>query len=190
MLTLEQYRQASIEHRGAHKCGGFPYANGNFLQALPKKLNATNALEIGTAIGYSAYCLASSNDDMFVTTIDLNPDHEELAKGYWLDLGVSKKIKMLIGQSIDVLPMLNEQFDIIFFDGFAPDPLECSHYARLIKDYGVIVTTNLTWNKTTPQYLQNLNDLGIQTREYYDTSVSSKNVESIKMACEVWESLI
>lgn len=190
MISFENYYQASRAHRNAHKCGGLPYANGDFLQRLVSELQAKTALEIGTAIGYSTYCLASGQDNLKVTTIDLNPAHEEIAKSYWEDLGIINRVEMIIGESQTVLPQLNEHYDILFFDGFDLDPNEVQHYSNLLNDDGVLVTTNITWSKTTPSYFQKLEEVGFKTKEYYDTSISSKNYSSVVSASKAWEDAI
>ena len=120
----------------------------------------------------------------------MKAEHEELAINYWTEFGVGKQIQMIIGRALDILPMLKEKYDIIFFDGFAPDPEEAKYYENLVSDKGIIITTNISWNKTTPEYFNQLENHGLETKQYYDTAISSRNSQSLLLACDVWEEAI
>lgn len=183
----KSYYENSIKHRNEHKCGGYPYANGLFLNQIIKATNASKILEIGTAIGYSAYCFATGNN-VEVTTIDLNEDHQSIAQEFWKDYQVKEQITMLIGDSKVLLKEITENYDIVFFDGFAPDPDEAIEYSRIIGDNGLLLSTNLSWNKTTPEYLSRLDECGVANVVFDDTSLSSRSEIVMKQGIDCWKS--
>ncbi len=145
-------------------------------------------LEIGTAIGYSAFCFAQGND-VHVTTIDMDTTHADIAKEMWTQRKVESLISCLVGQSGDVLPTLTDTYDIVFFDGFAPNPDEIKEYIRLLSENGVLITTNLSWNKTAPEYLATLEKFHLHTIHHDDTAFSSLNQDRITLCSELWETI-
>lgn len=179
------YYEDSVEHRNVHKCGGYPYAHGQFLNDIVRRIKPKMILEIGTAIGFSAYCLALKNQAT-IYTIDMVEEHHKIANTYWTKYGVSDQITPLSGNSKDVLPKLDLKFDIIFFDGFAPDPLEVEQYIRLINNSGVIISTNLSWNETTPKYLQQFDLNKFFTFRADDTAFSSAERHVAKSAYDLY----
>ena len=74
-------------------------------------------LEIGTAVGYSAICfseyLAESGR---IDTIEREHDKVEEAKDNIKKVGVEEKIRIYEGDAVNILPTLNEQYDIVFID--------------------------------------------------------------------------
>ena len=182
----EDLYNESIEHRNQHKCGGYPYADGDFLNQIVKIINAKSVLEIGTAVGYSAYCFAADND-VNVITIDMVEEHHNIAEENWQRFNVTNQIEMKIGRSQDILPTIEQKFDIVFFDGFAPNPDEVSEYSRLVGDKGLLITTNHSWNNTTTDFLNELEKNGLEHVLKTDTAFSSREKNKIKMCVELWE---
>jgi len=185
MFNEDLYNE-SIAHRNRHKCGGYPFDNGVFLNQIVNQTKSVNILEIGTAIGYSAICLAKGNN-CSVQTIDLNKEHESLANQNFELFGVDKQIKMTIGSSIEVLPSIDRVFDIIFVDGFAPNPSEVKDYVRLLSTSGLLITTNHSWNSSTNEFLAEIVACGLGYVLESDTAFSSLDADKIKMCVELWE---
>ena len=90
--------------------------------SLMKQYNLKTCLEIGFGRGYTSLCVAKYLHDMGIdgkiTSIDPNFDQNQLSllqKVYpnqWFS-----KIQLLQGTSVDVVPTLNEKFDLIYVDG-------------------------------------------------------------------------
>jgi predicted O-methyltransferase YrrM len=68
------------EHRLKHKCNAFTYSDGQGLIDLAKAYKPERILELGTALGYSACCLAASGDNCRVDTIEADLEHVKIAK--------------------------------------------------------------------------------------------------------------
>ena len=60
---------------------------------LIKIAKAKKGIELGTFTGYSALCMAENlPEDGQLITIDVNEETNKIAKRYWEEAGVAKKI--------------------------------------------------------------------------------------------------
>ena len=103
-------------------------------------------LEIGTYTGYSALCLAEGlADGGKLITIDINEELEEKVSEYFKSFG--DKIDYRIGRAIDIIPTLDEAFDLVFIDA---DKNNYSNYFDLViekvKPGGFILADNVLWS--------------------------------------------
>ena len=104
-------------------------------------------LEIGTAQGYSAICFSKLLDeDGMIDTIERNEHNIELAKKNIKSMKLSNKINIIYGDAVEVLPTLDERYDMIFIDaakGKYPFFLEQS--LRMINNDGIIFADNILY---------------------------------------------
>ena len=121
---------------------------GSFLQFISKMIEPTYILEIGTYTGYSAICLASGlQKDGELHTIEINEELEDFASKYFKKAKLDKKIKMHIGDAKDIIPNLNQTFNIIFID--LDKKNYCLYYEialTKIKKGGYIIIDNVLWS--------------------------------------------
>ncbi len=90
---------------------------GRYLSMISHLLKPATILEIGTYTGYSAICLAEGlAEDGKLTTIDINEELETRVRDYFEQAGLSKKIDYRIGNALTIIPMLTQQFDLVFID--------------------------------------------------------------------------
>jgi predicted O-methyltransferase YrrM len=88
------------------------------LQLLIKLIHAEKILEIGTSIGYSTVSMANVIKDYGgkITTIE----NDEVVAGQAIEnfenRGVADIIKVKIGDAREIIPQIQEKFDIIFQD--------------------------------------------------------------------------
>ena len=81
---------------------------------------AKNILEIGFNGGHSAETMLQSSDKSYVVSVDIGFHHYVKFGYYFLKKKYKNRIKLLIGNSKEVLPQLvrsNKKFDLIFIDG-------------------------------------------------------------------------
>lgn len=121
---------------------------GRLLSMISKLKQPKTILEIGTYTGYSALCLAEGlTKNGQLITIDKNEELEEFAKGYFQKSVFKKQIKQHIGNAIDIIPTLNELFDLVFIDA---DKCNYSVYFKLVIDKmtsgGIILSDNVLWS--------------------------------------------
>ncbi len=131
------------EHRRAHGCEAYTFEDGEGLVALSAKLRPARVIELGTALGYTACCLASGSPNTQVDTIECDPIHVELARQNIAEVGLSSRVTVHFGKFETVLRTLVSGYDLAFFDGFAPSlkVLQCLLY--LLRPEGVLVCANI-----------------------------------------------
>lgn len=119
---------------------------GRLLEVLARSTRARRILEIGTAIGYGALCLARGAPEATVVTID--PDKARLARarGYLERAGVADRVELLRGPALEVLPTLAGHFDLAYVDALKG---EYRRYLDLLLPKvtvgGTLVFDNLLW---------------------------------------------
>ncbi|MEJ7643602.1 MAG: O-methyltransferase [Chryseolinea sp.] len=121
------------------------HLQGRLLAMISKMLRPLRILEIGTYTGYSAVCLTEGlqeNGQLF--TIDNNEELEALVKRNFDAAGITEKVTYLIGNARNLVPALDEKFDLVFIDA---DKESYSTYFDLVIDKissgGVIVADNV-----------------------------------------------
>jgi predicted O-methyltransferase YrrM len=115
---------------------------------LSRMLHPKRILEIGTFTGYSGMCLANGlPDDGLLYTIDINEELQPMVEKYINKAGFSKKVKQLIGDARQIIPTLDEPFDLVFIDA---DKINYSTYYDLVFDKvrtgGYIIADNVLWS--------------------------------------------
>ena len=115
-----------------------------FLRFIIAEHNPQNILEIGAAVGFSAIFMAEySSDKCRIRTIEnynkrVDPARKNIEKS-----GFSHKIELIEGDAAEVLPALQEGFDMIFIDAAkAQYPFYLKEADRLLIPGGIIVADN------------------------------------------------
>jgi caffeoyl-CoA O-methyltransferase len=122
------------------------HLQGRVLSMISHLLKPQRILEIGTYTGYSALCLAEGlSPGGKIITIDIN---EELEKKVRKHFAQSRdKIEYKIGNALDIIPTLNEIFDLVFIDA---DKSNYINYFDLVIDKvrpgGFILADNVLWS--------------------------------------------
>jgi len=124
------------------------HLQGKFLQMVSWMIRPGRVLEIGTYTGYSAICLAGGlKEQGVVHTIEINPELEDIILKYVVKAGLSDKIKLHIGDAIEIIPTLSQTFDLVFIDA---DKREYTEYFQLIfnkvSSGGYIIADNTLWS--------------------------------------------
>jgi len=93
------------------------HLQGALLQMLSHMIRPRRILEIGTYTGYSAICLVQGlTDDGHLHTIDINEELESMCRKYFREAWVDQKITRHTGNAADIIPGLDETFDLVFID--------------------------------------------------------------------------
>lgn len=128
---------------------------GRILSMLSKMIRPERILEIGTYTGYSALCLAEGlTETGKLITIDVNPQLEDFVRNHLAKSELENKIDFRIANAVELIPQLDEQFDIVFIDA---DKMNYINYYRLVfdkvKSGGYILADNVLWSgKVTGNY--------------------------------------
>ncbi len=115
------------------------------LKEILKEENPKRILEIGTAVGYSACCFAI-NSDAVIDTIEIDEERYKEATINIENIGLKGRINLIHGNAVDILPSLDNKYDIIFIDAAKSKYntfLEESF--KLIKKGGLIIADNILY---------------------------------------------
>jgi predicted O-methyltransferase YrrM len=121
---------------------------GRVLSLLSKLIQPTRILEIGTYTGYSALCLAEGlKKDGKLITLDVNPELESFTRSFFEASEYAQQIDFRIGNALEVIPTLEEKFDLVFIDA---DKENYINYYKLVFDKvkpgGIILADNVLWS--------------------------------------------
>lgn len=123
--------------------GALPAGAGAALRLLAAAAAASAVVEIGTGTGVSGlWLLAGMRTDGVLTTIDLEPEHQRLARRAFADAGYPpSRTRIITGRALDVLPRLADAaYDLVFVDGvIAEYPAYLSAAHRLLRTGGTVV---------------------------------------------------
>ncbi len=124
------------------------HMQGRLLAFISRMIQPARVLEIGTYTGYSAICLAEGlKADGLLHTIDHNAELEDFAYQYIKQAGWQHQIIQHVGEALDVIPCLNETFDLVFIDA---DKENYVKYFDLVmpkvRQGGVIIADNALWS--------------------------------------------
>ncbi len=157
------------------------HLQGQVLRMFSMMIAPKNILEIGTYTGYSAICLSDGlKDGGKLHTIDINEEYEEIISRYFKEAGAENKIKRYIGNAMDIIPTINESFDLVFIDA---DKENYSNYFDLVFDMvpigGYILADNVLWSG---KVLEKPETLDIDTKaliNYCNKVESDPRVENV-----------
>lgn len=118
-----------------------------FIMKYIKNNNIKNILEIGSAIGYSAILMASSNKDAMVTTIERDEERYMECLKNVKKCGLDKKINVVFQDALDVNLTEDLKFDLIFIDAAKGQYTKFfEKYKYFLKDGGTIITDNINFH--------------------------------------------
>lgn len=150
-----------------------PY-QGRVLSMISKLIKPKSVLELGTFTGYSTLCLAEGlAKDGIIHTIDINEELEDFQRKYFDKSGFSKQIIQHVGNALDIIPEVDEMFDLVFIDADKPN---YSNYFHLIIDKlnsgGIILSDNVLWHG---KVVEKLNPKDLSTKAMLDYNTLLKN---------------
>jgi predicted O-methyltransferase YrrM len=139
------YRETYLKLVNGRMCSG--HLQGSILTFFSRMISPSRILEIGTYTGYSAICLAKGlPSGGLLHTIEINDELESFAARYFAETGLDSCIIQHIGDATDILPQLNEQFELCFLDADKRHYL--THYEMVLPKMtkgGLIIADNTLW---------------------------------------------
>jgi predicted O-methyltransferase YrrM len=121
---------------------------GRLLSMISHMVQPERILEIGTYTGYSSICLAEGlTENGKLTTIDINEELEDITREFIQKANLENKIEYIIGDAMQIVPQLDEQFDLVFID--ADKKNYCNYYHLVfdkVKPGGYILADNVLWS--------------------------------------------
>jgi len=145
------------------------HLQGTFLRMISQMIQPRRILEIGTFTGYSAINLAQgltpSEKSLPIAvirhpgslpvqpagsilhTIEVNPELEHTIRNFIHEAGLEEQIVLHIGDALEIIPKIEETWDLVFIDADKPNYL--NYYKMVLprlRTGGFIVADNVLWD--------------------------------------------
>ena len=147
-----------------------------------KEIKPNRILEIGTAVGYSAMCFSEylSNNGK-IDTIERDEERIKEAKINIKKVGVEDKINIYEGDAVEILPTMQEKYDVVFIDAAKGKyPFFLNQALRMINKNGVIFADNILYKGyVMSDYNKHKQRTAVRNlREYIKNSSENPNLET------------
>ncbi len=142
-VELEKIKTKALEEH-------IPIIMDDTLEVIAKILKEKKPkriLEIGAAVGYSAICFSEYlADEGIIDTIERDEERITEAKKNFINAEVADKIILHEGDAVEILPTLNEKYDVVFIDAAKGKyPFFLSEALRMLNDDGIIIADNILY---------------------------------------------
>ena len=109
---------------------------------------SAGAIELGTFTGYSTLWMAAAlPEGGRLDTLEINDELEDLIREAFRRAGVEDRVRLVIGDALDILPMVDETYDLVYIDANKRDYV--AYYQAtidLVRPGGLIVADNVLWD--------------------------------------------
>lgn len=124
------------------------HLQGRILKMFCRMLRPRRVLEIGTYTGYATLCMAEGLEpEGLIHTIEINDEMEDFIRKYLERSPQKDKVRLHLGDAMEIIPGLDETFDLVFID--ADKRLYCEYYDLvfpLVRPGGLILADNTLWD--------------------------------------------
>ena len=175
---LEKIKQKALEEH-------IPIIMDDTLEVIAKyltKIKPEKILEIGTAVGYSAMCFSEYlSESGKIDTIERDTDRIAEAKENIKKVGVEDKINIYEGDAVEILPTLNDKYDVVFIDAAKGKyPFFLKESIRMIKQNGIIFADNILYKGyVMSDYNKHKQRTAVRNlREYIKEVTENPNIET------------
>ena len=124
------------------------HLQGRIMKMFCRMMQPRRVLEIGTYTGYATLCLAEGlPEDGLVHTLEINDEMEDFIFKYLNQSPLQEKIRVHFGDAMEIIPQLDEQFDLVFID--ADKRLYSAYYDLVfpkVRAGGLILADNTLWD--------------------------------------------
>ena len=142
-VELEKIKKKALEDK-------VPIIMDDTLEVVAKiltEIKPNKILEIGTAVGYSAICFSEYlQENGKIDTIERDTERVKEARENIKKAEVEDKINIYEGDAVEILPTLNDEYDVVFIDAAKGKyPFFLNQALRMIRQGGVIITVNVLY---------------------------------------------
>ncbi|HEX8248942.1 MAG TPA: O-methyltransferase [Pyrinomonadaceae bacterium] len=160
------------------------FYQGRLLAMFSKMLAPRRVLEIGTYMGYSALCLAEGlSADGKIITLDVEEETNLIAREFWAQSEFKDKIEPFLGDATEIIPALDETFDLVFIDADKPN---YANYFDLVfpklRTGGIILADNVLWSGKVLDIETNNDENTVALHEFSRKIQADERVSNILFA--------
>ncbi len=142
-VELEKIKKKALEDK-------VPIIMDDTLEVVAKiltEIKPNKILEIGTAVGYSAICFSEYlQENGKIDTIERDTERVKEARENIKKAEVEDKINLYEGDAVEILPTLNDEYDVVFIDAAKGKyPFFLNQALRMIRQGGVIIADNVLY---------------------------------------------
>lgn len=154
-----------------------------YLNNYIKEQTIETVLEIGTAIGYSAICMALSNPNLKITTIERDEKRYLEAIKNIKRFKLENRIKLVFKDALDV--SLDDKYDLIFIDAAKAQNIKFfTHFEKNLNKNGTIITDNIFFHGYTymnPKEIEsrNIRAIARKIRDYVTFLEENNEYETV-----------
>lgn len=123
------------------------HIQGRLLKMLVTMIRPRRVLELGTFSGYSALSMAEGLEDgAELHTFEIFDEQEDFLRPWFEKSAYADKIHLHIGDALQLVPQMQEQWDLVFIDA---DKRQYTDYYEmalpLVRPGGYIIADNTLW---------------------------------------------
>jgi caffeoyl-CoA O-methyltransferase len=148
------------------------HLQGLVLGMISKMISPDRILELGTFTGYSAICLAQGlSPNGVLHTIEVNEEMQVIIQKYIDKAGLKGKIISHIGDVANIVPSLENTFDLVFIDAGKKDYI--AHFELVIdrvRPGGFILVDNVLWSQ---KVIEEELDQGTRTVDLFNKKIQN-----------------
>lgn len=159
------------------------HLQGRVLSMFCKMIQPIRILELGTFVGYSALCMAESLPENGVLhTVECDDELEDIILENFAKSEYGSKIKLHIGDALQVINELDETFDLVFIDADKRD--YTAYYEAVIpklKQGGFIIADNTLWDGKVIRPVEHNDKHTIEIMHFNDYITKDERVEEVML---------
>jgi len=156
---------------------------GRLLRRLIERHRTQRAIEIGSLLGYSAILIAGSlPPGGRLSCVEMNPYLAKFVKSNVEVAGLGRKVKVVVGDALRVIPLLGGRFDFVLIDAVKEDYLD---YLRQLEPKlapGAVVVADNTgiYRRDVASYLEHVRNEGRYTSREYNFGDDAMEVSILR----------
>ena len=156
---------------------------GRVLAMFCHMIQPRRILELGTFTGYSALCMAEGlTKEGIIHTIECDDELEDFIQQNLNNSEYGSKVKLHIGDALEVIKQLDETFDLVFIDADKKEYL--AYYEAVLpklRSGGFILADNTLWDGKVLKDIEHNDKQTIEICRFNDFVARDSRVEKVML---------